>query len=309
MNTEFLVYITCSTYNHSDFIKNALDGFCMQETNFPFICGIVDDASTDGEQAILLSYLEENFDLENELIMRKDETEDYTRVFAQHKSNKNCFFVVVLLKNNHYSIHKSRLPYVAEWRTAAKYIAVCEGDDYWIEPKKLQLQIDFLNSHTDFSMCFHGAKIVISSGSFNKQRLQLFSGLETREYSGEELVTQWIVPTASIVYRSNIKVPIDSRFAVGDLVLRNQCSIEGRVFCFADAMSVYRLNEGSTTSKPFPFEKSFPHMEALIEHFPQYRAIYKKKYSIMIKQALKSRQCFRVLVYLLKHPYLIKYIF
>lgn len=305
---KYMLRVHCLTYNHAPYIVDAMNGFCSQETNFPYVCTIFDDASTDGEQEIIRNYLITHFAIYGDDV-RKEETEDYQLVCARHNTNTNCYFAVFFLKYNHYQIKKSRDSYLKEWNDSVKYIAMCEGDDYWTAQNKLQMQVDFLDSHHDYSMCFHGAKIVLISGSFNRQRLQQFRGLETREYSGEELLKQWIVPTASIVYRSNIKFPLDSRFAVGDLIIRNQCSIEGKVFCFADEMSVYRLNEGSVTSKPFSFDRAFPHMEALIEHFPQYKVYYEHKYSLMIKRALMSRQFFNVLIYLIKHPFLIRYIF
>lgn len=60
---KFLVNVTCLTFNHSNYIIDTMNGFCMQETNFPFICCILDDASTDGEQSIIKKYIEDNFDL------------------------------------------------------------------------------------------------------------------------------------------------------------------------------------------------------------------------------------------------------
>lgn len=62
---KFKVRVYCSTFNHSPYIEDAMNGFCMQETNFPFVAIIIDDASTDGEPEVIKQYLQEHFDLED----------------------------------------------------------------------------------------------------------------------------------------------------------------------------------------------------------------------------------------------------
>lgn len=150
---DWMVYVSCMTYNHAPYIVDAMNGFTMQETNFPFVCAVVDDASTDGEQEVIKSYLDEHFDLEDKNVVRHEETDDYVLTFARHKTNKNCYFAVLYLKYNHYSIKKPR-PYLAQWREEAKYIAICEGDDMWLAPDKLQKQFDFLEVHPNYSCCY-----------------------------------------------------------------------------------------------------------------------------------------------------------
>ena len=151
---NFLVRVSCMTYNQAHYIVDAMNGFCMQETSFPFVCTIVDDASTDGEQEVIQDYLNKYFILDGNEDYHHNETEDYVRFFARHKTNSNCYFVVVYLKYNHYSIKKPKAPYFKEW-TNTKYVACCEGDDYWIDSKKLQMQVDFMESHPDYSLCCH----------------------------------------------------------------------------------------------------------------------------------------------------------
>ena len=91
---DFLVCVECATYNHAPYILDAMNGFCMQQTTFPFVCIILDDASTDGEQEVIKNYLQENFDLQDKNVTRNEETDDYILTFAQHKSNRNCFFAM-----------------------------------------------------------------------------------------------------------------------------------------------------------------------------------------------------------------------
>lgn len=155
-NNNFLVGIRCYTYNQSKYITDALNGFAMQQTTFPFIAMIVDDASTDGEQDVIKAYVEKHFELTNEKVAYKKET-DYTHItFSQHKTNKNCYIVVLYLKENLYSkkLGYKKLEYLSEWREGNKYEAICEGDDYWIDPQKLQRQVDFLENNHEYGMCY-----------------------------------------------------------------------------------------------------------------------------------------------------------
>jgi len=154
---NYLVCVRCFTFNHARYITDALNGFSIQETSFPFVCTIVDDASTDGEQDVISNYLQENFDLKDKNTCREKETDDYRLAFAQHKNNKNCFFAVLYLKYNHYSnfnIESRKFQYISEWHDNAKYSALCEGDDYWIDPLKLQKQVDFMETHPDYGMVY-----------------------------------------------------------------------------------------------------------------------------------------------------------
>ena len=150
---NFMVRVLYQTYSHAPFITDAMNGFTMQQTSFPFVCIIVDDASTDGGPEVISRYMHDNFDLLDKTIAIEEETDDYRLMFARHKSNHNCYFVTVLLKYNHYSINKPKHPYYMRW-VGAKYIAICEGDDYWIDSHKLQRQVDFMVSHPNHTICF-----------------------------------------------------------------------------------------------------------------------------------------------------------
>lgn len=147
---KYMVATRCFTFNHAPYIVDAMNGFAMQETTFPVVTLIVDDASTDGEPEVIRKYLAEHF----QSPYRVEETEYANIICAKHKTNANCDFVVFLLKYNHYSIKKIKTPYLSKWLNNAKYHALCEGDDWWIDSGKLQKQVLFLESHPDHSLCF-----------------------------------------------------------------------------------------------------------------------------------------------------------
>ena len=270
----FLLRIYCATYNHAHYITDALKGFVMQQTDFPFVCNIVDDASVDGTQDIIQAYLIQNFDLNNGFDS-VDKDVDYGHVtFAQHKTNKNCYFAVICLKENHYSQKKSKMPYLTEWMDT-KYIALCEGDDYWTDPYKLQKQVVFLESHPDFSMCFHRALIKNEAAT---PVITTCDKIETKEYFTKDIFPGWVIPTASVIYRKDVidKYPNLNHpewVKYGDIVIFLKCTHAGRVWGMEDAMSVYRMTTNGAVLKQRKesgyMERLCQHYECLLLNFPQ----------------------------------------
>ena len=145
----YKVFVWCNTYNQASYIKDTMDGFCMQQTNFPFACLIMDDASTDGEPEVIKQYLNDHFDTE-----WTKETDDYHLILARHKQNRNCYFAVYLLKYNHYRANKRRLKYYKELADEIDYVAQCEGDDYWTDELKLQKQADALDANPQATLVY-----------------------------------------------------------------------------------------------------------------------------------------------------------
>ena len=233
---EFKVCTYCTTYNHAPYIVDAMNGFVMQKTTFPFVAIINDDASTDGEPDIIRNYLSDHFCEP----FRKEDTDEYSLICAKHRQNQNCFFVVFLLKYNHYSIKKDFYSYWTEWLDNSKYHAVCEGDDCWIRPEKLQLQCDFLDTHVDYSMCCHNAVV----WNVASERVDNFSSIEEGELSSSTVISKWCAPTASLLYRKELTAYPEWLVKIysGDLALILRCLNAGRVFYFDRLMSIYRKN-------------------------------------------------------------------
>lgn len=249
-NTEYMVFVSCMTYNHSLYIKEALDGFCMQQTNFPFVCCIYDDASTDGEPAIIKDYLSEIFDLHNEIV-RCEETEDYSLIFARHKTNSNCYFAVYFMKYNHYQIKKSKIPYSSEWRDISKYYSICEGDDYWTDPLKLQKQVDFMESHPEHSLCFHAHTNLIGGEKVETKRYEALN----EDVPVEDIILGdgGFMATASMLYRPDLITNVPEwrkKAKTGDYSLALHLATVGKVGYLPDNMSCYRVaTNGSWTRR------------------------------------------------------------
>lgn len=122
-----LVSICCISYNHERFIRKALEGFVNQKTSFPFEIVISDDCSSDGTRAIITEYASK-----------------YPEIFRDVSPKENLG-----VSRNFIHVQKE---------AKGKYVAFCEGDDYWTDAQKLQKQVDFLESHPDYSVTFHRCK-------------------------------------------------------------------------------------------------------------------------------------------------------
>lgn len=197
IDKRFKLIVECRTFNQSGFITKALDGFVCQETDFPFICAIIDDASTDGEQSVINDYYYQNFNIDNSKDCFKEDTEFAYVKYGRHKTNHNCYFLILLLKENHYSISKSIAPYIKFFISDADFYAFCEGDDYWTDSTKLQRQITFLDGHFDYVAVAENG--VVHNLINNTE--SLFSEEKERDLTIREMIVKRRFPTASVVFR------------------------------------------------------------------------------------------------------------
>ena len=252
-----MVCTRCSTYNQASYILDALNGFAMQETTFPVVSVIVDDASTDNEPQVILDYFNENFAVNDASVAYQEET-DYGRIFyAQHKKNKNCYFAILLLKENHYSQRKSKRPYLSRWQDNAKYIALCEGDDYWTNPHKLQKQVDFLELHPDYSLCCHRFKIFYEASGewgddYGTKAFEVNPGVDGIDVTNEENFRTRLTWTLTLCYRKDAADRIvwpPYKYGGRDFNFHYHLLKQGYGWCFSDYMGVYRKHNGGVWSQ------------------------------------------------------------
>ena len=255
---KFKVCVNSMTFNQAKYITDTLDGFVMQQTNFPFICIIIDDASTDDEPEIIRKYVETNFDLLTSSTSYEIDNDDSVVLYSQHNKNKNCYFVVYFLKENHYSKNRSKRPYLAEWRKICDYEAFCEGDDYWTDPLKLQKQADFLDANPQCSLTYHACKNVFSTPC----KVNSLTGENVKDfYSDVDFVIHYPCQTATVMYRKEI---LDSDLykkaqaigcVFGDVLLYFSASRFGTIEGVNEKMSVYRCHEGSVSQYMYDADK------------------------------------------------------
>lgn len=220
-----LVSVRCITYNHEPYIAQALDGFLMQKTNFPFEVIVHDDASTDKTANIIREY-EKKFP---KIIKPIYETE------------------------NQYSKHDGSLSRIVNAALKGKYVAMCEGDDYWIDENKLQMQVDFLEKHGDVSATYHNCELLFQ-GEISKEdkigKEKKHPHRKTGFYTLSEFSKDEAFPgqLASLVVRHNICDIVDDKKNIlnlypinGDVKYIAVSLVFGKVFVFENIMSVYRI--------------------------------------------------------------------
>lgn len=247
------VLIWCMTFNHKPYIRQCLDGFVMQKTNFPFVAIVVDDASTDNEQEELWYFI--NSELDSSAI-QKDETEDFVRIVAPHQTNRNCLFVIILLKYNHWSIKKAKNIYCGEWFESAKYIAFCEGDDYWTNPLKLQKQVDFLEDNPDYTICTHDYEYYYEKqNKFEKTSLKDYFEKEISQsclyydFSLDNYFKRWFTQPLTCIYRKgDYLIPRERYNNYRDDIFYYYILKKGKGGFINESMGVYRINDSGTWS-------------------------------------------------------------
>lgn len=177
MSDRPLVSICCVTYNHAPFIRKCLDGFLMQETSFPVEILIHDDASTDGTDEIIREYSGRFPDVIYPLFESENQ-------YGKGQHNEIDF----------YNYRRAR----------GKYIAYCEGDDYWTDSRKLQKQVDFMENHPAFSVCFHRCQYYDERNQtyFDDHCSNILKGhAEGLEISLDDYFHQWITQPLTMMFR------------------------------------------------------------------------------------------------------------
>ena len=215
---EIYVSINCVTYNHEKYVAQALDGMLMQITTFPFEILIHDDASTDGTADIIRSYASKYPDIVKPIFQTEN----------QYSKGVNISGV--------YNFPRAK----------GKYIALCEGDDYWTDVYKLQKQVEFLDKHPDFIAAAHNISIVNEEGTvLEKRTKERFR--QPHIYGVEDALKLHLIGhTASFVFRNIFaeKGRIWEMFlntdACGDLKLSCILGSLGKVMFLEDNMSCYR---------------------------------------------------------------------
>ena len=230
----YKVSVECHTYNQAPYVTQALEGFVRQETGFPFVVVVVDDASTDGTQERILAFLREQF-----AEAPAEETEEATFYFTAHRQNPNCHFAVYLLKTNHLQAGREQWAYLDPWRSRAQYLAFCEGDDYWIRPDKLRRQAQVLDRHPKVGLVYGPARSLMQETGQSGKKL----GRRCRGFShllrGNLLYTPTVMLRLSLLegYRP-LKRP---EWLMGDYPMWLYVAGKARLYWMRQTFAVYRI--------------------------------------------------------------------
>ena len=247
-----MVSVSCITYNHGRYLRKALDSFLSQKTSFFFEILIHDDASTDDTVSIIKEY-----------------AESYPEII-----------VPMFEEENQYSRGISNISGVFNFpRARGRYIAMCEGDDFWTDEEKLQKQVDFMEANPEYSMCCHGASVVSEDGAFRTENeIRPFEA--DRELTPAMLISKKTnLPTASLFFRTEYALSLPEWYfscPVGDIPLQLYMLTRGRVFYFDRKMSAYRMGaegswgssmDGNSAEKREKWEKHYTAMKSLYSAF------------------------------------------
>lgn len=215
--SEIMVSVICIVYNHEKYIKECLDGFVMQKTSFPFEVIVHDDASTDRSAEIVREYERKH----PKLIKPIYQTEN------QYSKGISVFALLVP-------------------QARGKYVAFCEGDDYWTDPNKLERQVEYLENHPECTLCFTNGRYLRGESLYERvvpipNRKEFFK--PEGNYNVGEMARLDFVPTASLMVPTRVvkKRPVIRKESfAGDAFLRLFCTYYGYAHYIDADTCVYR---------------------------------------------------------------------
>jgi len=219
MNKEIIVSICCATYNHQKYIRDAIEGFLMQKTTFPFEILIHDDASTDGTADIIREYEAKYPDIIKPIYQRENQYSKGIKISQVYQ-----------------------FP-----RAQGKYIALCEGDDYWIDPHKLQKQVDYLERNPNVSFvatnyAIYDEKTNQTKKAATSKRIDFYTLLKRKNQ----------IPTLTTCIRSEYIFdyireinPVEKKWPVGDYPLWLYLSQKGKIGVIPEYTANYNKRQNS----------------------------------------------------------------
>lgn len=250
MDNEVLVSVLCVTYNQEKYVRKCLDGFIMQKRNFKIEVLIHDDASTDKTAAIIRDYEQKYPDIVKPIYQKENQ---WSKGVAVNRT--------------------FNYP-----RITGKYVAMCEGDDYWCDEYKLQKQIDFMEKHPDYALCYHPAKMICIEGKHTPVIIGISKHKNPQPYY--ELIKANNIPANSVMYRAEyLKQELlnyPESIYPGDWYNHIVVSNHGKIGYLPDVMYVYRWHSQgiSHTTSDNPVEEI--HLKYGVKEVNFYFAVWNK---------------------------------
>lgn len=261
-----IVSVCCLTYNHKNYIRQALDGILMQKTEYPFEVIVHDDASTDGTTEIIREYEEKYPDIIKPIYQKENQYSKNPRV----------------LKNFVYP------------KAQGKYIALLECDDYWIDPEKLQTQVKYLEEHLDCSGTFHAANWTTKEKFIRNDR----------HFEQEcDIIPEQVIlgggeycMTGSLVFRAQYALDFPQfreMDEIGDYSLEILLPLRGKFHYFPQIMGVYRFEREGSWTKDMrgSLEKRWKATQKTVRWLKQLDEDTEQKYSTEIWYKIGKENC------------------
>ena len=215
MGERVLVSVVMITYGHEKYIRQAIEGVLMQEGDFDLELVIANDCSPDNTDAVVQDVLSHH---SNAHWIR----------YVRHEKN------IGMMPNFIFALQQAK----------GNYIALCDGDDYWTDPYKLQKQVDFLETNPDYVLCFHKVKILKPKGEL----VEDFITKVPENYEAQETFARLgnYIHTPSVVYRNILrKFPEEFEMSpIGDYFLYMMLAEHGKFKYMDEEMAVYRFGVG-----------------------------------------------------------------
>lgn len=264
---DVLVTVVTLAFNQEKYIRQCLEGIVSQKTTFRFELIVHDDASSDNTANIIREYQQKYPSIVKAILQEENQYSKGGKIGAR--------FIYPIAKG--------------------KYIAECEGDDYWCDPNKLQKQVDFLEQHPEYSACVHKCR------KFNCQTNQFAESFPhinaEQDFSTEDVILGGggFFGTNTIVYRQEALQGAQERYwqlsPVGDFPLALSIAKRGKIHYFPEEMSVYRIFvKGSWSSRtmvgPEAYKKRITHISKMRESLKAYDEYTDKKYTDVIQEKI-----------------------
>ena len=261
------VSISCTTYNHEDYIADTIESFLMQKTKFKYEILIHDDASTDRTAEIIKSYEKKYPEIIKPIYQTYNQ---YSKGVKVWKLNSG--------------------------RAKGKYIAICEGDDFWTDVSKLQKQVDYMELHPDCSMCVHATYKVNAEKVKYKKHVR--PNIGNKIYSVEEIIDGGggLFASNSIMYPRHLGINMPDFYnnaPIGDYPLAIYLALKGKVYYIDEFMSAYRImSKGSWSEKmkEASTEKRIDHINKIENMLIEVDEYSDYKYSAVIKKHIQENQ-------------------
>ena len=257
LNLKRGISVCMITYNHEQYIAQAIEGVLMQKTNFPVEFIIANDASTDDTEAIILNRIN---NLPQNIQVR----------YLFHDAN------IGMMKNFLFALKNC----------TSKYVAICEGDDFWTDENKLQRQFDLLENDALAAGIFHLTKLIKDDGT------ELITGKDTNDLlSTKDIFSKYsLFHTSSFVFRNEIDFPEQFWKSVSwDMAFFSLVSTIGYIKKIPECMSVYRKHNQSITSGAAVIQNFRKERIQLMRLLDKYHGF---KYHNIIKEIIRYHQSY-----------------